>query len=252
MQDAKPAITIALASRPVIAAPDQASGPRPNRDADAIPDRRTPDAADPTVSCNAAIVSDYRLRGVTQSAGHAAVQASVEATSRAGFYTGAWGSSIAPYDEAHTELDVYGGYRAKVASVDLDVGLISYFYPGADGASSAEMYATGARALGTMAVKVGVSYTPHQAELGPGDGLYVFAEAEKTLPVLPVTVRGHIGRETGVNTITGSPKLDWLLGADTNIGPATISLAWVDARYRGRGSQERHDGNVVAALSFDF
>ncbi|RYF20537.1 MAG: hypothetical protein EOO77_07820, partial [Oxalobacteraceae bacterium] len=193
-----------------------------------------------------------RLRGITQSAGQAAVQASVEVTNPAGIYTGAWGSTIAVYEGAHTELDFYGGYRTSVTSIDLDIGIISYLYPGADGVSSAEMYATGAKRVGEAIIKLGVSYTPHQVELGPGNGMYLFVEAERPLPVLPFTVRTHIGRETGVNTITGTPKLDWLLGADVHAGPATISLAWVDARYRGRKRQDHHGGSLVAAVAFDF
>lgn len=252
MLDAKPVVIVAVASAPDPAASGQASGPRPNRDPDAIPDGRAPEGTKPTISLNASIVSDYRLRGITQSAGRAAVQASVELVSPAGFYTGAWGSSIAAYEGAHTELDFYGGYRTKVTNVDLDVGIISYLYPGADGVSSAELYVTGAQGIGDATIQFGISYTPRQSELGDGDGLYLFTEAEKPLPGLPFTVRGHLGRETGVNTITGSPKLDWLLGADAHAGPATISLAWVDARYRGRKNQNHDGGSVVAAVAFDF
>ncbi|MBD8737779.1 TorF family putative porin [Sphingomonas sp. CFBP 13706] len=252
MLEAKPAIIAAVAAAPDSPASGQASGPRPNRDLDAIPDGRATEGTKPTISLNASVVSDYRLRGITQSAGHAAVQASIELVSPAGLYTGAWGSTIATYEGAHTELDFYGGYRTKATSVDLDIGIISYLYPGADGVSSAELYATGAQVIGDATIKFGISYTPRQSELGDGDGLYLFTEAEKPLPGLPLTVRGHIGRETGVDTITGSPKLDWLLGADTHVGPATISLAWVDARYRGRSSQDHHSGSVVAAVALDF
>lgn len=252
MLDAKPVVIAAATSTPVPTASEQASGPRPNRDPDAIPDGKATDGTKSTISLNASVVSDYRLRGITQSAGHTAVQASVELGSPAGFYTGAWGSSIAAYGGAHTELDFYGGYRTKVTSVDLDIGIISYLYPGADGVSSAELYATGAQGIGDATIKFGISYTPRQAELGDGDGLYLFTEAEKPLPGLPFTVRGHLGRETGVNTITGSPKLDWLLGVDTHTGPATISLAWVDARYHGRSSQDDHSGSIIAAVAFDF
>jgi uncharacterized protein (TIGR02001 family) len=251
MLDAKPVVIAAAATAPDPAALGQASGPRPNRDPDALPDGRATEVIKPTISLNASVVSDYRLRGITQSAGRAAVQASVELVSPAGFYTGAWGSTIAAYEGAHTELDFYGGYRRKVTSVDVDIGIISYLYPGADGVSSAELYATGAQGIGDAAIKFGISYTPRQSELGDGDGLYLFTEAEKPLPGLPFTVRGHLGRETGVNTVTGSPKLDWLLGADAHAGPATVSLAWVDACYRGRRSQDR-GGSVVAAVALDF
>lgn len=236
----------------VPAGSEQASGPRPNRDPDAVPDG-SPVATDKTtLSFNLSAVSDYRLRGISQSNGRPVVQGSAEAAAPAGFYVGLWGSTIANYEGSHVEVDVYGGFRTTVAKFDLDAGIISYLYPGADGVSSAEVYASGAHDLGGAKIKVGVSYTPHQSELGKADGLYLFAETEKRLTGLPVTVRGHVGRETGVNTVTGAPKFDWLLGADVPVGPATVSLAWVDARYRGRLTERNHRTRLVAAVAFDF
>jgi uncharacterized protein (TIGR02001 family) len=252
MLDARPAVVASFAPTPGTAESAQASGPRPNRNPDAIPDGKAANDIKINISVNASVVSDYRFRGVTQSAGRTAVQGSVEVTSPVGLYAGTWGSSIAAYEGAHAELDFYGGYRTNVSSIDLDIGVISYLYPGANGVSSAEVYLAGAKDVGDATLKLGISYTPHQDALGPGNGVYMFAEAEKPLPGLPLKVRSHIGRETGVNTVTGTPKLDWLLGADARTGPATISLAWVDARYRGRKSQDHHGGSVVAAVAFDF
>lgn len=236
----------------VAAPPEQTSGPRPNRDPDAIPDGKRVPADRPTLAFNLAAVSDYRLRGVSQTNDDPAVQASVEASAPAGFYAGLWGSSVAAYEGAHSEVDAYGGYRTTLHGWDVDAGIISYFYPGADGVSSAEIYASGAHGIGDAEVKAGISYTPHQAELGAADGLYLFTEAAKPLPSLPITLRAHLGRETGVNTISGSPKIDWLLGADIAVSSLTWSLAWVDARYRGRSSEDDSKSRLVAALSFDF
>lgn len=231
---------------------EQTSGPRPNRDPDAVPDGKRVSADRPTLAFNFAAVSDYRVRGISQTNGHPAVQASVEASAPAGFYAGLWGSSVAAYEGAHSEVDGYGGYRTALHGWDVETGIISYFYPGADGVSSAEVYASGAHAVGNAEVKAGISYTPHQAELGAGDGLYIFTEAAKPLPSLPITLRTHFGRETGVNTISGSPKIDWLLGADIAVSSVTWSLAWVDARYRGRSSEHDGKGRLVAALAFEF
>lgn len=240
------------ATQPVPDPTVQTSGPRPNRDPDAIPDGRREEVAAAALSVNLSAVSDYRFRGVSQSDERPAAQASAEVASATGFYAGAWGSTTAAYDGADIEVDLYGGYRARVAGVDVDAGVITYFYPGADGVSSAEFYASGAREFGDATVKLGASYTPQQAELGDGDGLYLFAEAEKPIPRLPITVRGHVGREAGVNTATGARKFDWLLGADFQSGAATLSLAWVGARYQGRKDEEHHGDRAVAAVSLDF
>lgn len=252
MLDSPAVYLVALPSVPTVAGTDQASGPRPTRDPDAVPDGKIVEGDKPTLDLTVSVVSNYLFRGVTQSAGHGAVQASAEVASPAGFYAGAWGSSIAAYESSHAEVDLYGGYRQALSGFNVDIGVISYFYPGADGVSSAELYASAAREIGGTTIKLGTSYTPHQSALGKGDGLYLFAEAEQPLPWLPVTLRGHIGRETGVSTVTGAPKIDWLLGSDVHVGPATISLAWADARYQGRKLEQHRDGGIVAGVAFDL
>lgn len=240
-------------SDPAVVAPsEEASGPRPNRDPDAIPDGKRTAEDRSTLAYNLSVVSDYRLRGISQTDGHAAVQASVEASEPTGFYTGLWGSTIAAYEGAHAEVDAYGGYRTTISGWVVDTGIISYFYPGADGVSSAELYASGAHALGDAEIKAGVSYTPHQSELGAADGLYLFADVSKPLPRLPITLRAHLGRETGVNTITGSPKIDWLVGAELRTNLGTCSLAWVNACYKGCLVEHSNQGRLVAALAVDF
>ncbi|MFD1785970.1 TorF family putative porin [Sphingomonas floccifaciens] len=237
---------------PVPTPPVQTNGPRPNRDPDAIPDGKRITGDTPVVNINLSAVSDYRFRGITQTDGDPAVQGSVEATAPSGIYAGLWGSTIAAYEGAHTEVDVYGGYRTVLSGWSVDVGIISYLYPGADNVSSAEIYGSGAHAVGDGEVKLGISYTPHQAQLGDTDGLYVFTDVSTPLPRVPVTVRAHLGREAGVNTTTDAPKIDWLVGADFATGPVTLSLAWVDARYRGRLAEEDSKGRLVAALALDF
>jgi uncharacterized protein (TIGR02001 family) len=231
---------------------DQTSGTRPNSDPDAIPDGKATNDDKSHFNANMSAVSDYRFRGVSQTAGLAAVQASVEAVDRSGVYVGTWGSVTIPSRRAYREVDLYGGYRTRIGVVDFDMGIVSYFYPAMSSVSSVETYASGARAIGDATVKMGVSYTPHQDRLGVGDGLYLFAEVEKALPRTPVVMRGHIGRETGVNTLTGSTKIDWLLGTEVNISYATISLAWVDARYEGRRRTMDSSGRAVAAVAFNF
>jgi uncharacterized protein (TIGR02001 family) len=251
------AVVVAALPTPVLPTSevtDQASGPRPNRDPDAIPDGRPPasSSSGSSLSFTISAVSDYRLRGISQSDGKPALQASAEAAAASGIYAGVWSSTIAAYEGAHSEVDIYGGYRTKAGGFDLDGGIISYFYPGADGVSSAEIYASGAHAVGTGSTKLGASYTPHQNELGQGDGVYLFAEGETPVPHIPVTLRGHIGYEAGVNTTTGADKVDWLLGADLRRGPATLSIAWVAARYQQRIHQEDHRDRVVMAVSVAF
>lgn len=88
-----------------------------------------------TLAGNATLVSQYLFRGITLTQGKPAIQASMEAAHVSGFYTGIWGSGVshAAYNNGSgTEIDLYGGWRKDLGDgYGLDVGVYSYWYPGA-------------------------------------------------------------------------------------------------------------------------
>ena len=87
------------------------------------------------ISANAAIVSDYRFRGISQSNENPAVQAGFDYAFENGFYLGTWGSTV-DFDSisdfnGSLELDFYGGWGREVGeNSSIDVGYIYYAYPG--------------------------------------------------------------------------------------------------------------------------
>jgi uncharacterized protein (TIGR02001 family) len=93
------------------------------------------------VSYNVGAVSEYRYRGIAQSALAPALQGGVDYAHSSGFYVGAWGSQIRWIAEAGTgsnvetkgpfELDLYGGYKGEIAKdFTYDVGYLRYEYVG--------------------------------------------------------------------------------------------------------------------------
>lgn len=83
------------------------------------------------LSANVSLVTKYKYRGQDQSDvtkdAVPALQGGFDYT-LGGFYVGNWNSAIG---FAHgTEMDFYGGYRGKVAILDYDVGVLTYYYPG--------------------------------------------------------------------------------------------------------------------------
>ena len=128
-------------------------------------------AADDPLSFSATLISDYRFRGISQTRLKPALQASVDYALPAGFYVGAWGSTIrwirdagriAGVDtgSAPVEIDVYGGYKGEITSgFGYDVGLLQYYYPrndlskisGAHSPNTLEAY--GALTFGPAVVK---------------------------------------------------------------------------------------------------
>lgn len=87
-----------------------------------------------TLSGNVSLVSDYRFRGVSQSARRPAIQGGIDYTHASGFYMGNWNSSVSGRsfnDAAGAEMDFYGGWKPAVGACIFDLGALYYHYPGA-------------------------------------------------------------------------------------------------------------------------
>ena len=208
-----------------------------------------------TVSGSAAIASDYRFRGVSQTDQELAVQGGITVAHDSGLYIGLWGSNLAgwgTFGGANMELDLIGGYKAKLAdNATLDVGLTWYLYPGgADETDFAEPYVKLTGTTGPATLTAGAAYAPSQEALGnafpvgrppnPGDkedNLYLAGDAVYAIADSPITLKAHIGYSDGnpglgPNGTSVAPTgtyLDWLIGADiVPISGLTLSVAYVD------------------------
>jgi hypothetical protein len=219
-----------------------------------------------TVSGSAAIVSDYRLRGISQSDGHMAVQGGITLTHESGAYVGTWASNLAgwgTFGGANMELDLISGYKTRItANGTLDVGLTWYMYPGgANKTDYAEPFAKLSGTTGPVSLTAGVAYAPKQQAIGkwynngasaaagvydrPGaksDNLYVWGDGAAAITGTPFTAKAHIGHSWGMdglgpNATAPTPTgdyWDWSLGADTSWHNLTLGLAWVDTSISDR------------------
>ncbi len=222
-----------------------------------------------TISGSAAIVSDYRFRGVSQSDEDVAVQAGVTVAHESGLYGGFWGSNLAgwgTFGGANLELDVIGGYKFKpTEDVTLDVGVTYYMYPGgADKTDFFEPYAKVSGSLGPASLTAGVAYAPAQEALGrwyftgadaaagvyndPGDkedNLYVWVDASTAVPRTPFTAKAHVGfsdgnRGLGPNATSVAPTgkyFDWMVGVDTTFKNLTLGVSYVGTDISARDAE---------------
>lgn len=95
-------------------------------------------APDYTLGFNVGAVSDYRFRGIEQTAGLPSLQGGVDFAHKSGVYVGAWAASglrwIKDFNQATQgdyEVDLYGGYKGEIMpGLGYDVGVITYQYPG--------------------------------------------------------------------------------------------------------------------------
>ncbi len=89
------------------------------------------------LSGSVAIASDYVFRGISQTLGSPALQASVDLQFDNGFYAYAWGSNVdfypaaEPDDGARSEINIAAGYAAQLGDRwSVDVSLVHYLFPG--------------------------------------------------------------------------------------------------------------------------
>ena len=213
-----------------------------------------------TVSGSAAIASDYRFRGVSQSDQEMAVQGGITVSHESGLYAGVWGSNLAgwgTFGGANMELDLIGGYKAKLAdNATLDVGLTWYMYPGgADDTDFAEPYVKLTGTAGPATLTAGVAYAPKQQAIGkwyntgtdaaagvynnPGakdDNLYLWGDGSLTLAGTPIAAKAHLGHSwgqdgLGPNATAVAPTgeyWDWSLGADATYKNLTFNVSYID------------------------
>lgn len=209
--------------------------------ASAAPAFAQDDAQDFTLTGSAALVSDYRFRGISQSGKHIAVQAGATLTHASGFYGSFWGSSIDDYIAAgaDAELDLIAGYSTTLGAVTLDGGVLYYTYTSAaKGANTDffELYGSVKGTVGPATVKVGAAYAPKQSALtltGPKlDNLYVYSDVSYTVPETPIGLTGHLGYSKDESFLTGGKSyLDWNLGATYTWKAATFGVSYVDTDF---------------------
>ena len=213
-----------------------------------------------TLNGTAAVVSQYRFRGLSQSNNQPVIQGSMTLSHASGFYVAAWGSSASsnayvdsPIDIGGTEIDVYGGYtRALGASgVKLDVGVSGYIYPGSakiNGSTSGnyyEVYGSLAQSLGPATAKVGVYYAPAQKVFNLSvfsktrSNTYVYGDLSSGIPGSPVSVHAHVGH-TGGGFNYVKPYVDYSIGAGVTFKNLTL-----DASLVGTNISDR---DIVSAL----
>ncbi len=233
-------------------------------------------AADGTTTPNwrlsgaAALLSDYRLRGVSQTDKTLAVQGSLAVAHRSGLYASLFAANLAgwgTFGGPDLELDLIGGIKLPLAGGTLDTGMTWYMYPGgADTTDYAELFAKLSGTIGPLSVLGGVAYAPRQQALGrwydsgaayqagvperPGageDNLYLWGDVSAGIPGLPVTAKAHIGYSDGnpglgPNGTSVAPTgryWDWLIGADAALGAVVLGLAYIDTDIDRRGAGYR-------------
>ena len=111
-----------------------------------------PALASAQLTANVSLTTNYKFRGQDQDvigkngdikdkAVKPALQGGFDYAHESGFYIGNWNSSVNWLSGNSLESDIYGGYKFKAGEVDMDVGLLTYIYPGNSLGNTTEAYA---------------------------------------------------------------------------------------------------------------
>lgn len=244
----------------------------------------TPALADPTdpppavtVSGNVSFVSDYRLRGVSQSDTKPAIQGGITVAHKTGFYLSVWGSNLAgwgTFGGPNLELDGTFGFKHALFKGTADVGVTWYNYPGgATLTDYVEFYAKLTGTKGPVTVTGGVLYAPPQRALANysntpfsrqqlEDNLYLITDVAAGIPKTPFTLKGHVGYSAGnpgldPNGTSVAPTgsyADWSLGSDVTWRNLTFNVSYVDtditeteaARLRPQFSRGQNNSGSIS------
>lgn len=200
-----------------------------------------------TLTGNITLATDYRFRGISQTFRAPTLQGGFDYSHSSGFYLGNWNSNVSGNqfnNGAGLEMDVYGGYKWEVAKdVTADVGLLYYYYPGAEIGATGTKYNNGEIYLGGswkwLSVKYSYGLTDFFGLNGTTSGA-VFGLAangdSKGSGYLDITgnweiadkttFTAHIGRQT-VKNYGAASYTDYKLGIARDFGFATVGLALI-------------------------
>jgi uncharacterized protein (TIGR02001 family) len=239
--------------------------------------------SDIAITGSAALTTQYRLRGISQSDNTIAVQGGITAThTPTGIYLSTWASNLGgngTFGGSNLELDLIGGKTTTVGPVTLDGGLIGYVYPGTTGHDFFEVYGSISGKVGPLTAKGGLYWAPNQSNIAfvpgvDGHNIWLYTDWGFPIPSTPVTLKAHLGVSNGNSLYTqggaagslgkNTTVFDYGVGVDFTYKMLTLNVsyigtdmnhafadAWFGASTRETGHQITQ-GNVVATLTAAF
>lgn len=209
------------------------------------------------VSYNAALASEYRYRGLSQSRFDPALQGGADYThSPSGFYAGTWLSTIKWTKDlggdGDVEVDLYAGKRGQLTDeISYDVGGLYYWYPSNDlnpNANTFELY--GQVGFGPAYLKYSHSTTNLFGTSNSKQSGYLDLGANVPITAVEGLVLNlHVGRQRVENNGQFS-YTDYKVGLTKDLGFASVSLAWIKANTEAYVSPTgRNLGKSAALLS---
>jgi uncharacterized protein (TIGR02001 family) len=177
-----------------------------------------------SIEAEAAIVSDYRWRGLSLSDEDPSLQ--LEAAGA--FDNGAWmwaGLNTVSEDYGDIEIGLGLGYDATFAALDWSLGVIGYLYPDADDLDYFEIDLSASKTLGMLSLSGGVEYAPEQDNYET-DNPYFWLGADARFGRF--NLHSHVGQDNDLIDPAGA-TLDYSIGASVAIEHWSADLSFVES-----------------------
>jgi uncharacterized protein (TIGR02001 family) len=230
---------------------------------------QTAAAVDP-ISYNITAVSNYKYRGQDQDQSKTrglkpALQGGVDYAHTSGFYVGNWNSTVNFKDpvgnKANLEIDLYGGYKFPLGDVGMDVGALTYIYPGATKANTTELYAAASygplTAKYSSTVSKGYFGVGESSSNGRGTGYLNLAFAQEVMP--KITLKASVGSTMFTSDAKNGGAVnysDYSIGAAYDLGEGmSVTGSYVGANkknsytYAIDSSKSLNNGTFIVMLT---
>jgi uncharacterized protein (TIGR02001 family) len=230
---------------------------------------QTAAAVDP-ISYNITAVSNYKYRGQDQDTSKTkgfkpALQGGVDYAHASGFYLGNWNSTVNFLDndsnKANLEVDLYGGYKFPLGDVGMDVGALTYIYPGATKANTTELYAAASygplTAKYSSTVSKGYFGVGESSSNGRGTGYLNLAFAQEVMP--KITLKASVGSTMFTSDAKNGGAVnysDYSIGAAYDLGEGmSVTGSYVGANKKNTytyvidSSKSVNNGTFIVMLT---
>jgi len=156
------------------------------------------------ISANVGATTDYIWRGNTQASGDVSFSGGLDVDFGNGFAAGTWIGSLGGNrdendDSANYEADLYASYSTEVSGVGVELGYISYMYPGAADSTLdfADIYVSAS--YGSASLSYYILASAENDTFDADEGTYVSVDYEMALNE-ELTLALHYGLEDFENS----------------------------------------------------
>lgn len=243
--------------QPVVAYPvrNAAPAPRVTRENDIAPAA----GLNSSVTGNAAIVSDYRNRGISRSDNHPAIQGTLKLQHESGVFAGAQASTIdlKSDKDANVEAVLFGGYAGNFSTIEYNAKVSYNAYPGGDNDDLAywEFAITGGYDFDVFYGSLTWAFSPDYIN-GSGPTFSYGADVSVPFPGTDFSAKGHLGY-----TFIDKEKkyaedyADWSLGVWykwANFYNTNVGLTYSDTDLSKGECVDRCGATGILTLSKEF